>query len=236
MTKEWVSATVGNFTQSEEISATAQRSLHTFEVLDYDVFNGNYALIYKDIQISHSQSLAIKRECVPYEGDIYVQFEYSNGVLPASATELHNESEETVSRGTRTVTWKLHYKINGNIFSVDLATFNCSNDGVDLTASGQRIYGISMQATEEFIVYSYELQNCIFAPPLGVGTGYIYDSPFNLEDWNTNQLGDTLWERSKQVVGLINIKDGVASDEGYRKHQEYDILSPQQYAVGVVYE
>jgi hypothetical protein len=98
------------------------------------------------------------------------------------------------------------------------------------------MYGVSMQATEEFIVYSYELQNCVFVPPLGVGAGYIYDSPVNLEDWNTNQLGDPLWERSKQVVGLINIKDGVASAEGYRKHQEFEILNPQQYAVGVVYE
>jgi hypothetical protein len=228
----------GTYVQSESIEALASRVVHTFEVLDYDIYEGNYALIYKDIGISHQQKQTYEKGNDPYSGAVYYQVLYQNGELPASALLLHNDSQEFTSIGTRVVTYKLHYKIKDGdefkTFSVDLATLTVSNNKCDYQATGQRIYGVSMQVTDEFIVYSFELHECAFNGVLGVGAGYNYDGPINLEDWNVNQLKVPIWTRSKQVVGLININDGVGSSIGYRFQEEYDILDPEQYACGVV--
>ena len=231
----------GELVQSESISAVANRSINTFEVLDYDNnSNGDYALIYKDIAITHNQSVSIERQNTPYNGDVYVQLYYNNGELPLSATELHNVSQNTESSGTRTVTYKLHYKIKGEntdedkIFSIDLAILTVNSNGINQSANGQRIYGVSIQASEKFIVYSYDLDSCIYdGTPLGYGDGFNYDSPMNIEDWNYNGLGTLIWERSKRVIGLININDGVGSAIGYHTQEEYEVLEMAQYSVGV---
>lgn len=223
----------GTYTQVESISASARRTIHTFEVLDYDTYRENYALIYKDIVISHQQTQTTEKANTPYSGMVYLQFLYQNGELPASALLLHNLSDVFTSIGTRIVTYKLHYKIGSVAWSVDLATCTISNNVQAYTASGQRIYGVSMQVSEKYIAYSFEKQLCVFDGFLGVGTQYNYDGPINLEDWNLNQLNIPVWERSKQVVGLINIADK-KSDVGYLKQEEYDVLNQQQYAVGIV--
>ena len=226
--------TLGTYTQQENVTATALRTVNTFEVLDYDSLGANYALIYKAIAIQHNQSQVYTRANEPYSGAVYIQYLYNNGNLPASALVLHNETDEFTATGTRTVTYKLHYKIGDAIFKVDLATCTITSDVSSYTLTGERLYGVSMQVSEKFITYAFEKHTANLTGPLGAGTGYPYDSPRNLEDWNVNQLGEPIWTRSKQVIGLINIADGVGSDIGYLKQEEYDILTANQFGVGIV--
>lgn len=232
-----LNVTTGNYSQSESVSATASRNVNTFEVLDYDVYDGNYIIIYKKIEVVHNQSSDIVRAGTPYSDSpngVYIQLYFQNGELPASAITMQTISQDFKSTGTRTVTYKLHYKISGKVFSVTLATFTVSNNLNTQTASGQRIYGVSLQVTDKYMVYSFERHTCKLSGPLGTGAGYSYDSPVNIEDWNTTQLGSSIWTKDKQVVGLINVNDGIGSEIGYLKKKEYDILPAQQYAVGIV--
>lgn len=232
--------TLGSYTQSETVTAKTARSVNTFEVLDYDS-HGDYALIFKSICIKHSQTQICARANTPYTGPVYIQYLYSNGSLPASALVLANTHDDFMSQGERTVTYKLHYKIGDKPFTVDLATCTIASDMNTYTVVGQRIYGVSIQVIPgKFISYSYELHDACYATPRA-GLGDAYDSPRNIEDWNVNQLNEAMWTRSKQVVGLININDGLGSEVGYRKHEEYDILTvvpsvipPNQYGVGVI--
>lgn len=239
MSKEVTYIQEGRMSKSEVVSATASRNINTFEVLDYDIYNSNYALIYKDITIVHNQSQNYTRSTEPYSGNYYRQYLYSNllseAELPARYTVFHNDSDVFTAVGTRTVTYKLHYKIGTAIFSVDLATCIVKNDNSVYTMTGERIYGVSIQVSEEVITYAFEKHTANLSF-FGAGIGYPYDSPRNLEDWNVNQLNVPIWIRSKQVVGLISIDDGVESDIGYLKQQEYDILPEEQYAVGIVSE
>lgn len=228
----------GTLVQEETINASATRNITTFEVLDNDAQGGDYALIYKSIAISHSQVNAISRANTPYDGGVYSQYLYSNGDFPASALVLGTTSDVLTSTGTRTVTYKLHYKIAGQVFRKDLATAIITNNVSQYTVTGNRLYGVSIQVFKgkngQFIVYSYEKHSSTFSGPLGAGTGYPHDSPRNIEDWNVTQSNQDIWTRDKHVIGLININDKAGSTMGYLKEQEYDILSPQLYAVGVV--
>jgi hypothetical protein len=231
--------TLGTFVQEETVAATAARTVKTFEVLDYDSLGANYAIIYKSIEIQHNQSQDYSRANEPFDGNVYIQYLYSNGNLPASALVLHNETDEFSSTGTRKVTYMLHSSTGIILDGVNLgsklplATCNISNNLSEYTMTGERIYGVSIQISDRFIVYSFEKHTAAFGG-LGSGAGYPYDSPRNLEDWNVNQLGEPIWTRNKQVVGLINIADGVGSEIGYLKQEEYDILSPNQYGVGII--
>lgn len=233
----------GSLTQADSIIAKTNRAVSTFEVLEYDNnTDGDYALAYKDISIQHEQSNIIERANTPYEGGVYIQLYYNNGELPDSATELHNISQTLVSNGTRLVTYKLHCKIKGRkdgkedkIFTLDLASMESSNIGANQAAKGQRIYGVSIQVSDEFIVYSYEVGDCLFdGSPLGYGPGFNYDSPINIEDWNYNQLGAALWKRSAHVVGVIDIYASSASDTVQHTSKAYEVLPVAQYSVGIV--
>lgn len=230
----------GSLTQSDSITASSTRTVNTFEVLEYDNnSNNDYALIYKDIIIQHDQTNNIERANTPYTGTVYVQLLYYNGELPLSATELHNTSQVLTSTGTRIVTYKLYYKINsdeGNLIgSIDIASFTVNSAGISQTAFGQRVYGVSIQVTEKYICYSYELNDCIFdGSPLVYGVGYNYDGPINIEDWNYNQLGDLLWSRNSQVVGIIDIANSKEMKTVNHLTKSYEVLPMAQYSVGVV--
>jgi hypothetical protein len=232
--------THGTYIKRDSIHALATRNLTTFEVLDYDTFAGNYILIYKEISITHRQESTIERGNTPFDGNVYIQLLYSNGILPDSALYMHNDSEKFTSIGTRTVVYKLHYSIkcpecpDGKPFSVTLATLVVTNDMSEYTLSGERVYGVSLQVCDKYMVYAFELHKNKFTSGTIGGLAYNYDSPRNLEDWNVGGSGGLIWERYKQIVGMINVNDGKGSDVGYIKQKDYDILDPHQYSVGVV--
>jgi hypothetical protein len=223
----------GKYEQSEDASATATRNVHTFEVVDYDNYNGNYAIIYKDINITHTQVYSVSREGTPYDGDVYIQLGYSNGNLPASALVMHNTSEDFVSQGTRDIDYILYYNIDGAGYSRKLASVHISSDMSVYSVDGERVYGVSMQMSKDYLVYSFELHDSKFSGTVGYGSGYNYDSPRSVEDWNRTDTGEEVWRRCSQVIGLVNIASK-KSDLGYAYEQKYDLLSKQQFAVGLV--
>jgi hypothetical protein len=221
-------------------TATATRDINTFEVLDYDSYGENYAVIYKKLHIAHEQKLNYSDVCDPFSSDgIYQQPNYTSQY---TIDMVHNVNSIFTSIATRNVTYKLAYKIKNpstGAFvtgSIDLATCSITASGIIQTASGQRIYGVSVQITDEFICYAYEIDTIDVPKTINVNPLDRYDSAVNIEDLNFDANNLEIWTRRGHVVGLININDGAGSTVGYNYSKEYAILDKQQYSVGVVKE
>jgi hypothetical protein len=221
-------------------AATATRDINTFEVLDYDSYGENYAVIYKKIHIVHQQQYNYSDICNPFSSDsIYCQPDYTSQY---SINMVHNIVSSFSSIASREVTYKLAYKIKNSVIgtfvtgSIDLATCNITASGIIQTASGQRIYGVSVQITDEFICYAYEIDTIDVPKTINVNPFDQYDSAVSIEDLNFDADNLEIWTRRGHVVGLININDGAGSTVGYNYSKEYGILDKQQYSVGVVKE
>jgi len=186
------------------------RTQQFVEVLDYDNVGTDTAIvIYKKVAISHS-----------------VTFDYrGKGTnVPALDFPYSGEKSDYVWGGTRTVTYWVWVKI-GDSFTMKFQiphTFIGSCSGVyfvtshlgiitnsqkteSQTGSGQRIYGVSCQINDDFIVYSYAVED--FAAG-SAGYGY-YSSPLNWEDRDRqgiNMDGFPVWKKNKMVLGVVNIE------------------------------
>jgi hypothetical protein len=227
----------------QNIAANTERNQKTFEVLDYDSFGNNYALIYKSVEIVHLQTF--KQKIIGSGNGGYHQPGWGtlDMVCPLTLTAT---SEET-SAASRIVTYKLHCKIVSIVDGKEVITLvkkdltTCSivaNDSIQ-TLSGDRIYAPSIQVTDKFITYSYEYDIMQSRQP-NVNAAR-YDGAINLEDWNYDVLNQLIWQRTKHIVGLININDGSGSDVGHDGTREYATTGEainqvpfpsQQYSVG----
>lgn len=236
-------------TGTYNVDATANRNIVTADVLDYDGNLGNYALIWKKITIAHTQNHDI-------DATGSKQCEESTNPMGCSADPL-TYSVNSIFRSTctRTVEFYLTYKINGQKFEKLLCTcteqyvgVNSSIGGVTSASAlhsydGTRVWGVSIQVSEEFIVYQFrkEIPSDKYREEPLPDFGDHYDSCYGLESWNTDKDEHSLWKLQSFVVGLINIKDGVGSEVGYLKEEEYTLgeegsmLSRDDiYSVGVV--
>jgi hypothetical protein len=239
MTRELTSNVMSSTkTLTQTKAATATRNINTFEVLDFDSHDESYAVIYKKIHIEHTQVYNYADACDPFVSDsMYCQPDYtSQYTIPM----VHHITSGFTSIASRSVTYKLAYKIKNPVTgafvtgSIDLATCNVSASEITQTASGQRIYGVSIQITDEFICYAFEIDTIDVAKVIDVDPADRYDGPVNVEDLNFDHANAEIWTRRGHVVGLVNINDGVGSIVGYNYSKEYDILNKQQYSVGVV--
>jgi hypothetical protein len=234
-------------TGSKAGNATTARVSKTFEVIDYDSLEGCYAVAYKSIAISHTQTWQ-RTEIAPAftSSALYCQPGWN---LISLCPLTYTVTDVQTSIASRIITYKLYYKIKnykvpGTFItnSIDLAI--CTINAVDgvQTVSGQRVYGMSIQISEEFICYSYELGDVAITTPINLGNTMIYDGPVKLEDWNYDKSipAQPIWLRNKHVVGLINIKDGKNSTVGYTASKTINLteelketFTPEQYATGV---
>jgi hypothetical protein len=231
-------------TGSTQLAASTSRDINTFEVIDYDAFDDNYAVIYKKVHIVHTQVLTGTSTAIPYTGHV-TYGQPGAGNSDEMACPLTYEGTDILnSDAIRTVLYKLWYKIKDYTKeqltykrgSINLATCTITANNANQSVEGQRIYGTSIQVTDQFICYSYELNSVAISGILDLPNREMYDGPLSLEDWNYDTLKNSIWQRDKQIVGLININDGVGSVVGYNYSKEYDILDKQQYSVGVVEE
>jgi hypothetical protein len=233
----------GTKTRSYTVNATASRNIVTADVLDYDGYNGNYALIWKKITISHSQSQ------IDSVASNNPDFDYCNGPWCDEAWTwrlTYTDDKKFNSTSTRKVEFYLTYKVNGTITHKLLCT--CNMEAVDSlinsatshsqTFSGERVWGCSIQVNADFIVYQFRKEVPVDGASRTWGGGY--DGNLSFEGWIEKDDVD-LWKLKSHVVGLINISDGVNSEVGYLKEEEYDVgeegnmlSSTEIYSVGVI--
>ena len=111
------------------------------------------------------------------------------------------------------------------------------------TYNGTRVWGVSIQANEDFIVYQFkkEVPSDRYRETPLPNFGDNYDSCYGLESWTTDRDEHDLWKHQGYVVGLINVADGVDSEVGYLKEEEYSVgeegnlLSQNEvYSTGIV--
>jgi hypothetical protein len=248
-----------------DIVAKMTRRIVTAEVLDYDGMNGNYALIWKKITCEQSQVYKEEINFEHYQSDepncFYRYIGPSVGLLEKDMIPEGVISDK--SESIREVEFYLTYKVTGEdengisvIVKKDilLATCNMTTDyytGTNLsgisesqptsknhTLEGERVYVPSIQVSDNFIVYYYQLE---------IPTGFLnshqgYDGNYAFESWTSDHDENLVWAFSKHIVGLININDGMGSTVGYRKEEQYEtgnedcLLSVRDvYAVGTYY-
>lgn len=220
------------------VSATASRSIVTADVLDYDGYMGNYALIWKKVTISHNQTQT-------GSGTAQTVCSYHETPLPVDNVLVYDDTSAFTTSCTRTVDFYLTYNIAGKKFEKLLCS--CSEQGSDTSHSysGTRVWGASIQVKDDFIVYQFRKEvpsdryKSASLPNFLDG----YDSCYGFESWTTDRDEHDLWKLESFIVGLINIKDGVGSKVGYLKEEEYTLgeegsmLSRDEvYSVGVVNE
>jgi len=239
--------TITEYSQKQgtyNIDATANRNIITADVLDYDGYRGNYALIWKKITISHSQ-----RQLTSASGSIaaaqYDNSPYGDGdwLIP------YTVDSNFTSLATRKVEFYLTYSINGTKFERLLCTCtmisNYSKHGDDGVSSqsfeGERVWGCSIQVNADFITYQFKKE--VPVDGLNRNWGGQYDGNYTFESWMIDRDENSLWKLKSHIVGLINIADGVDSEVGYLKEEEYTVgeegnalSSGEIYSVGVVNE
>jgi hypothetical protein len=235
----------GTKSGSYEVNASMSRDIVTADVLDYDGYGDNYALIWKKITISHSQSQLISASATPvsyFPGDsTNLTYDQNNGRFNSSSV--------------RTVEFYLTYKVNG--VKTDKLLCTCSMTSThslinavsahDQTYTGERVWGCSIQVHSDFIVYQFRKEEPNVEAEVnwggGFGWGGGYDGNLSFESWTVDKEERELWKLKSHIVGLINIKDGVDSEVGYLKEEEYTVgeegnsmSSIDIYSVGVVNE
>jgi len=229
-----------------EMNASADRSIQTAEVLDYDGLNGNYALFWKKIAISFHQGWSINKTASLHKDGIYYNTPWGDVVWNNQMVYTGKDIIKTTS--ARTVQFYLTYKVAGK--KIDKLICACSmemdsqEDNVSLelkykvsSLSGRRVYGTSVQVDDKFIVYTYDLGSLIENFNFDGVKGY--DGSYSFENWNEDGAGSPLWTFDKRIVGIINIADP-SSDIGYLFEEEYSVmvtknkLSPTVYSIGTV--
>lgn len=226
-------------TGSYDIEAMANRNIITADVIDYDGRGENYALIWKKITITHSQSQTINAT-----GSVTGNYENA----PYDDLEpVYNVSDNFTSLSNRKVEFYLTYKING--VKTDKLICACemvsthSKIGADTsssqTFSGERIWGCSIQVNTDFIVYQFRKEEPVDGANRAWGGGY--DGNYAFENWMVDRDEVLLWQFKKHVVGLINVNDGLDSEVGYLKEEEYTVgeegnllTETEIYSVGVI--
>jgi len=227
---------------SYTVDARVSRDIVTADVLDYDGYLGNYALIWKKITIKHNQSQVDTASGSMtddgYEGTPYGDMDWLIDF---------DVDDNFTSRSTRTVEFYLTYKVNGT--KVDTLLCTCtmlstaSKRGATTTGSqtfeGERVWGCSIQVYSDFIVYQFRKEE----PVDGLNRNWSggYDGNYSFESWMIDRDENPLWKFKKHVVGLINIADGFGSVVGYIKEKEYavgeegsSLSSSEVYSVGVI--
>lgn len=229
---------------SYTVDATVNRNIVTADVLDYDGYLGNYALIWKKITVAHTQQQDItasgSETSENYEGSPFGDMDWDI---------QFNVNDNYTSNSTRTVEFWLTYKINGQKFDKLLCTCTmlstASKVGAVTTGSqsfsGERVWGASIQVYSDFIVYQFRKEEPIDGLNRNWGGGY--DGNYSFENWMIDRDENSLWKLKSHIVGLINIADGVDSEVGYLKEEEYTVgeegnvlSSGEIYSVGVVNE
>jgi hypothetical protein len=213
-------------------NATATRNYTTAQVIDYDGYNGNYALFWKKITVqdmqqwAYAESYADEKDYESYNQKLFIGRDFNN---PGTFT----------ATGVRNVEFMFTYSINGIKTDLSLGVCECqsrspgiTNPLLDHMVSGERIYGVSLQVNEEFITYTYEIDIPKITTPFSVG---MYDGPQNVEDFNFDFYGNEIWEYDKRRAGIINIDDGVNSTTGYA--EEFNVDIPKTvYSIGTTYK
>ena len=230
------------------VDATVSRDIVTADVLDYDGYEGNYALIWKKIIIAHSQRQMIAATSQPWNGaNYYSGTPWGDEVLPL----IFDKDDNFTSRSTRTVEFWLTYKVNGQKFDklICACTMLSTYSKVGMvstpvqTFEGERVWGVSIQVYSDFIVYQFRKEVPVDGLDRNWGgvDGGDYDGNYSFESWMIDRDEKLLWKFKKHVVGLINIADGFGSVVGYIKEKEYavgeegsSLSSSEVYSVGVI--
>ncbi len=235
MAYDIVTTSGGTRSGSYTINAVASRNIVTADVLDYDGYKGNYALIWKKITIAQTQSYNITGVGAGTAG-------YNNSWL---GTGTINWAGSTVwaTNATRKVEFYLTYKINGVKTDKLLCTCEMVSSGPTPYAqsfSGERVWGVSIQVGEKFITYQFRKEEPVDGATRNWGGSVTYDGHYAFESWLTDDDEVELWKFKSHVVGLVNINDGSDSEVGYLKEQEYNagaegsvMAGSEVYSVGV---
>lgn len=233
----------GTKSGSYTVNAEANRAIETADVLDYDGYKGNYALIWKKIKITHTQSQTINAS-----GELSLNYcgtPYCDQSL--AITIPYSVDDRFTSGSTRTVEFWLTYKVNGKKF--DKLICSCSmtstnsklNSDINMsqTFEGTRLWGVSIQVYFDFIVYQFKKEVPVDGANRTWGDGY--DGNHAFESWMTDRDEASLWKLQSHVVGLINVADGVDSEVGYLKEEEYTdgadgvpFLNVDVYSTGII--
>lgn len=228
---------------SYNIEATANRNIVTADVIDYDGLGENYAVIWKKITTTHRQSQIINAT-----GSATGSYENS----PYDDLEIpYNVVDNFTSLSNRKVEFYLTYKVGG--VKTDRLLCTCemvsqyTKEGSESTGSqtfsGERVWGASIQVNADFIVYQFRKEEPVdgLNRNWGGSEGGSYDGNYAFESWMVDRDETLLWKFKKHVVGLINIADGVDSEVGYLKEEEYDVgeegnllTETEIYSVGVI--
>jgi hypothetical protein len=225
------------------MGATVNRSIITADVLDYDGYQGNYALIWKKITIGHKQGWDWETTS-QYESDA----NYCNGPTDMALDhlmEIVGTSDVFTSLSERLVEFYLTYKIGETktdklLCSCNMVS-NYKSTGSVVTEShvltGERVFGASIQVSNDLIAYTFKKET----PTGKLNYKQAYDGSYSFENWNADYDENAVWGSAKHIVGLININDGMGSAPGYLKEVEYQqeeegnlLSSAEIYSVGVV--
>lgn len=238
----------GSKSGSYNVNAGANRRIVTADVLDYDGYDGNYALIWKKITITHAQTQTIVATSQdPSQYHAYCGTPWCDQSLAWTLT--YDKDDHFTSNSTRTVEFWLTYKVKGQRFDRLICTCSMQSDNskvngtisMSQTFSGTRVWGVSIQAHADFIVYQFKKEDVVDGANRVWGDGY--DGNHGFESWMTDRDENPLWKIKSHIVGLINISDGADSVVGYLKEEEYidgaegnPLIGYDIYSVGVVNE
>jgi len=175
------------------------RSMEFVEVLDYDNIGTDTAIvIYKKVAIAHSVGFS-------YTGD---------GVNVAAADFPYStEKADYTWAGTRTVTYWVWVKIGtyttkfqipNSFIGTCAGSYGTDGNTESQAGAGQRVYGVSCQINNDFIVYSYTVEDF----SAGSAGYHYYSSPLNWEDRNNQGIamdGFPAWAKNKMVLGAVKI-------------------------------
>lgn len=215
----------GTKTGAYLIMATASRNILTADVLDYDGLKGNYALIWKKITITHDQSTNISASgtltCAPR----------AHPMGCADQPVPYVPVSETITSCSRVVDFYLTYSVNGDRFDKLICTATENRNYGIHSYGGERVWGVSIQAADNFIAYHFAKEVPSGVELVGFGDGY--DSCYGLESWTVDRDERDLWKLKSNIVGIINVNDGLKSADGYLYEKEY--LAGDGFSSGDVY-
>lgn len=230
----------------QHIDATVARNILTAEVLDYDGYESNYAIIYKEIQIDSAQTHTEDKTASYSTDDAYFNTG-GDGVLdylmPYVTTTIFESST------TRTVNFYLAYNAGGGLTKNLIATCTITSlynkNGTSLVEShvvtGERVCATSIQVDGKTITYTYEVAGRDPALPT-INYGREYDGAYAFENWDTDIDENMIWKADRRVVGIIAIDDpplepGTLHEASYAIGAEDVLLSDGEvYSVGTYME
>jgi hypothetical protein len=227
------------------VNSTADRNIITADVLDYDGNLGNYALIWKKVTITHKQIQSINA------AGLKVCDTFTMNPWGCSGNAINYTTTDVfTATSSRLVEFYLTYKVKGEKFDKLLCSCTENYSGtlrveggvvtknVVRTYDGTRVWGVSIQVSGNFIVYQFrkEIPSDKYRNESLPEFGDNYDSCYGLESWMTDKNEHYLWKLYSNVVGLINIADGVDSEVGYLKEEEYTVGEEgNSLSIGEVY-